>query len=199
MIKLFGFGERQTVEYLVVGLGNPGIKYESSRHNAGFMALDYIAEKLSSPVKRVKHFALVVKCTLGGKPVLFMKPQTYMNDSGKAVIDAARFYKIPPERIIVIFDDISLEPGNIRIRAKGSAGGHNGIKSIIEYLGSENFMRIKIGVGAKPYPDMDLADWVLGKIPQEDMKKISSRFDDVMKAAELMTEGKISEAMNKYN
>ena len=199
MINLFGLGNKQKVGYLIVGLGNPGIKYENSRHNAGFMAIDHLASKHSSEIKRIKHFSLVSRCEINTVPVLLMKPQTYMNDSGKAVNDAARFFKIPPERIIVLFDDISLEPGNIRIRAKGSAGGHNGIKSIIEYLGSENFPRVKIGVGAKPHPDMDLADWVLGKVPPDDMKKIGARFDDIAEAVGLIVENKISEAMNKYN
>ena len=199
MIKLFGLGSKQSAEYIIVGLGNPGIKYERSRHNAGFMAIDHLAMKMSAEIKRIKHHALVCRCVIGGKDVLLMKPQTYMNESGKAVVDAARFYKTKPENIIVLFDDISLDPGVIRIRAKGSAGGHNGIKSIIDYLGSENFPRIKIGVGAKPHPDMDLADWVLGKIPESDMKKIGSRFDDVSSAAELMVKGQILEAMNRFN
>ena len=191
MIKLFGLGTKQNVEFIIAGLGNPGIKYEHSRHNAGFMAIDHLAKKFSSEIKRIKHHALTDRCEIGGKGVLLMKPQTYMNDSGRAIIDAARFYKIKPENIIVLFDDISLDPGIIRIRAKGSAGGHNGIKSIIDYLGSEDFPRIKIGVGAKPHPDMDLADWVLGKIPETDMKKIGSRFDDISSAAEFIIKGQM--------
>ena len=151
------------IEWLVVGLGNPGSKYENTRHNAGFRALDSYCQKTGQRIDRMKFKALVGEGTFGGKRVLFMKPQTFMNLSGEAVRDAADFYKIPPERIVVLFDDISLDIGRLRVRAKGSAGGQNGVKNIIYQLSSDQFPRVKIGIGAKPHPDYDLADWVLSK------------------------------------
>ena len=187
------------IEYIIAGLGNPGIQYENSRHNAGFMAIAALEEKYGFKADRHKFKALVGEVTLGGKRVLVMKPETYMNNSGQAIEEAAGFYKIPLENVLVIFDDISLEPGHIRIRRKGSAGGHNGIKSIIALCGGEEFPRIKIGVGAKPHPDYDLADWVLGKFGEEQQKAFDSRLPDVCAAAELIVRGEISEAMNRYN
>lgn len=187
------------IEYLIVGLGNPGAKYEKTRHNAGFHALDAVLEQNGLTLGRNKFKALVTDGTLSGKRCLFMKPQTFMNLSGEAVGEAARFYKIPPERVIVLFDDISLPPGKLRIRRKGSAGGHNGIKSIIEHLDSENFPRVKLGVGAKPRPDYDLADWVLGKFPPDDAKLVTGRHTDVEAACRLLMAGKLGEAQNKFN
>ena len=149
------------ITWLVVGLGNPGDEYRSTRHNAGFMAVDEIARDLGARVDRMKFHALTGDATVDGVRVLLMKPMTMMNASGIAVAEAAGFYKIPPERVLVFSDDITLAPGRLRVRAHGSAGGHNGLKSIIEHLGSENFPRIRMGVGEKPHPDMDLADWVL--------------------------------------
>lgn len=185
--------------HLIVGLGNPGAKYAKTRHNAGFLALDYIAEKCGISVTRAKFNALVGEGQLGGARVMLMKPETFMNNSGEAVAQAASFYKIPPENIIILHDEISFEPSVIRIRRKGSAGGHNGLKSIIEHLSSDAFPRIKIGVGKKPHPDCDLVDWVLGVIPEGDAEKIRERFADILSAVELTVMGKIDEAMNKYS
>lgn len=186
-------------EFIIVGLGNPGIDYERTRHNAGFMAMSAIEEKLGVSVNTYKFKAKTAVASVGGRQCLLMKPETFMNLSGEAVSQAMNFYKIPIENVLVIFDDISLEPGNMRIRRKGSAGGHNGIKSIIECCGGEDFPRIKIGVGKKPHPDYDLADWVLGKFSDDDRKKLSEVFDNILPAAELIVQGKISEAMNKFN
>ena len=186
-------------EFIIVGLGNPGIDYERTRHNAGFMAMSVIEEKLGVSVDTYKFKAKTAVTQVGGKQCLLMKPETFMNLSGEAVSQAMIFYKIPIENVLVIFDDISLEPGTMRIRRKGSAGGHNGLKSIIECCGSEDFPRIKIGVGKKPRPDYDLADWVLGKFSEEDQKKLAEVFENVLPAAELIVQGKTSEAMNKFN
>ena len=160
------------VTHIVAGLGNPGDKYRLTRHNAGFLALEYLSQKENVKIDRAKFKALVGECTLGGKRTLLMLPQTYMNNSGEAVKAAADFYKIPPENITVVFDDISLDVGRMRVRRKGSDGGHNGIKSIIYHLGSDNFPRVKIGVGAKPHADMPLADWVLSRFSEGDQKVI---------------------------
>ena len=185
--------------HIVVGLGNPGTEYAKTRHNAGFMAIDCVAEACGVKIDRLKFQALVAEATLGGARVLLMKPETFMNSSGEAVGAAASFYKIPPENIIILHDEISFEPGKNRIRRKGSAGGHNGLKSIIAHLGSENFPRIKIGVGQKPSPDYDLVKWVLGKFPADDIAKIEEQFPSILSALELMIHGKIDEAMNKYS
>ncbi|MCD8094576.1 MAG: aminoacyl-tRNA hydrolase [Ruminococcus sp.] len=187
------------IEYIIAGLGNPGISYEGSRHNAGFMAVEALEKKYGFELKSHKFKALVGEAVIADKRVLVLKPQTYMNNSGEAIAQAADFYKLDADNIIVIFDDISLEPGNIRIRRKGSSGGHNGIKSIIELLDSEDFPRIKLGVGAKPHRDYDLADWVLGKFTDEQRQSFDSRLDDVCDAVELILSGKIDEAMNNYN
>ena len=187
------------VSWLVVGLGNPGREYEGTRHNAGFAALDAIAEKAGVKVEKLAHKALTARASLGGVGVLLMKPQTFMNNSGEAVSDAARFYRVPPEQIIVLCDDISFEPGRIRIRRSGSHGGHNGLKSICEHLGSEAFPRIKIGVGQKPHPDYDLVDWVLGHLSDDDLKKIEGRNADFFDAATLIVSGDIETAMNRYS
>lgn len=186
-------------EFIVAGLGNPGREYEGTRHNAGFRALDFLAERLGASVKESRFSALVGRAEISGHGVLLLKPQTYMNLSGRAVAEAANFYKIPPENIIVMCDDISFAPGHMRIRKKGSAGGHNGLKSIIESLGSDAFPRIKIGVGAKPSPDTDLASWVLGKLPEQDAKSLSEVFDRIASAVALMTDGRADEAMSRYS
>ena len=186
-------------EFIVAGLGNPGREYEGTRHNAGFRALDFLAERLGASVKESRFSALVGRSEISGHGVLLLKPQTYMNLSGRAVAEAANFYKIPPENIIVMCDDISFAPGHMRIRKKGSAGGHNGLKSIIESLGSDAFPRIKIGVGAKPSPDTDLASWVLGKLPEQDAKSLSEVFDRIASAVALMTDGRADEAMSRYS
>ena len=187
------------VTHIIAGLGNPGQKYEKTRHNIGFLALDYIAEKYGIRVDRVKFRALVGEGNIAGARVLLMKPETFMNNSGEAIGAAADFYKIPPERVIVLHDEISFSPSVIRIRRKGSAGGHNGLKSIISHLSSEEFPRIKIGVGEKPRPDFDLADWVLGVMPEADAAAVRERFSDIAAAAELLVLGKTDEAMNKYS
>lgn len=187
------------VTHMIVGLGNPGDKYRLTRHNAGFLSLDYISQKKNAKIDRVKFKALVGECMSGGKRTLLMLPQTFMNNSGEAVAEAASFYKIPLENITVIYDDISLDVGRLRIRKKGSDGGHNGIKSIISHLGSDAFPRIKVGVGAKPYADMDLADWVLSKFTDAEQKTLFTEFDKVLSASELISSGKIADAMNLYN
>lgn len=174
------------VSHLIVGLGNPGKEYAETRHNVGFRFLDELAAREGVKIERAKFHALVADTVLSGKHILLVKPQTFMNASGIAVREAADFYKIPPERILVIFDDISLEPGRIRVRKKGSDGGHNGIKSIIEHLGSDAFPRVKIGVGAKPYRDYDLADWVLGVPSAEARQKIEGVFPIVTEHLPLM-------------
>lgn len=187
------------VEYLIVGLGNPGRQYENTRHNAGFMTMDYLANQCHAQINRIKFKALVGDAELGGKRVLLMKPQTFMNLSGQAVQEAMAFYKIPPERTIIIFDDISLPPGRLRIRKKGSDGGHNGIKNIIYLSGKDTFPRIKMGVGAKPRPDYNLADWVLSQFTEPEKKDLCSAIEKAVAAATLMVEGKTDEAMNRYN
>ena len=187
------------VSFIIVGLGNIGKQYELTRHNAGFLAIDRIAERQGVRIDRVKFHATVGECNIGGKRVLLMKPTTLMNLSGVAVGEAASFYKIPPENVLVLHDEISFDPGMLRIRRKGSAGGHNGLKSLISSLASDEFPRIKIGVGKKPNPQYDLADWVLGKMPEADMKAMAARFDDIADAAEMIVKGDIDGAMAKYS
>ncbi len=189
----------EPVSFIVVGLGNIGKQYELTRHNAGFLAIDYIAEKYGAKIDRVKFHATVGECNIGGARVLLMKPTTLMNNSGVAVGEAAAFYKIPPERVLVLHDEISFDAGVIRIRRKGSAGGHNGLKSIIARLPGEDFPRIKIGIGKKPNPEYDLADWVLGKMPECDVKALKGRFEDIANATELIIKGEIDGAMAKYS
>ena len=186
-------------EYLIVGLGNPGKKYEFTRHNAGFLCLDYFAQEQNVKIDRLKFKALIGEVRLGGKRCLLMKPQTFMNLSGESVREAAAFYKIPPEHILVLFDDISLDVGKLRIRRKGSDGGHNGIKSIIYQLGADNFPRIKIGVGAKPHPDYDLADWVLTPFSKEQLKALKEVAEHCCDAIALIVDDNVDEAMNRHN
>ncbi len=187
------------VEYIIVGLGNPGMQYCKTRHNAGFILIDALAEKYSVKIDRIKYKALTAEATVCGKKVLLMKPQTFMNLSGDAVGEAARFYKIAPSNIIVLSDDISLDVGKLRVRRKGSAGGHNGLKSINERIGSDEYPRIKIGVGQKPHPDYDLADWVLSSFTEEEMKRLSELNDTVAKGIEKMILGDIDGAMQICN
>lgn len=199
---MFNFRKEKSsgnVDFLIVGLGNPGKKYETTRHNAGFMCIDKFSQEENVDVKKVKFHALIGECYIEGHKVIVMKPQTMMNNSGQAIKECAIFYKIPPENIIVIYDDISLEPGKLRIRRKGSAGGHNGIKSIIAHLGSENFPRVKIGVGAKPHPDYDLVDWVLGSFPKNDLKLIDESCENAYNAIKIIMNADIDGAMSKYN
>ncbi len=187
------------IEWLVVGLGNPGPKYENTRHNAGFRALDAYCGHSGQRIERLKFKALTGEGQFGGHRVLFLKPQTFMNLSGEAVRDAAAFYKVPPERIVVLFDDISLEVGRLRVRAKGSAGGQNGVKSIIYHLQSDQFPRVKIGIGGKPHPDYDLADWVLSKFQGEDLQKIDEAAQRAWQAAEEIIRNGAAAAAQRFN
>ena len=185
--------------YIIAGLGNPGAKYEMTRHNAGFLALELLARENNFDIKRLKFHALTQDFSGFGEKCLIMKPQTFMNNSGEAIGEAARFYKIPPQNIIVVSDDISLDVGKIRIRRKGSAGGHNGLKSIIEHLGSEDFPRVKIGVGKKPHPDYDLAAWVLGKFTADEQKAIDTACRDALDAAACIIAEGCPAAAQKFN
>lgn len=197
--KIEKTADQTPVSFIIAGLGNPGTQYQKTRHNVGFVAVDYIAEKLGVKIDRAKFHSLVAEAKMGDVRVLLMKPETYMNNSGVAIGEAAAFYKIPPERVLVLHDEISFEPGLMRIRRKGSAGGHNGLKSIIAHLSSEDFPRVKIGVGKKPTPEYDLADWVLGKLPKDHSDMIDARLGDIFAAASLIAEGKIDDAMQKYS
>ena len=185
--------------WLLVCLGNPGDKYENTRHNVGFMVADEIGERERAPIQKVKFKALTNIFTISGEKVLVMKPTTYMNLSGEAVRQAVDFYKIPAERVLVISDDVSLPLGKLRIRAGGSAGGHNGLKNIIQHLGTDQFPRIKVGVGEKPHPDYDLADWVLGKFVGEDKKTIDAAVKKAADAVECIIAQGCDKAMNKFN
>ena len=187
------------VAFLVVGLGNPGAEYTNTRHNMGFDALDRIASDLGVKVDRSRFKALTTEAVLGGKRVLLMKPQTYMNLSGVAVREAAAFYKLPPAQVLVLCDDISFEVGQMRIRRGGSAGGHNGLKSIIDCLGDDAFPRIRMGVGQKPSRDYDLADWVLGHFPPEVREKRLEVAETASKAAALIVAGDMEGAMAHYS
>ena len=187
-------------EFLVAGLGNPGREYTFTRHNAGFLAMDYMTERRKLGDLRTSRFkSLILQTELDGHKVLLMKPQTYMNDSGEAVREAADFYKIPPEKILVLSDDVAQEPGHMRIRRSGSDGGQKGLRSIIEHLGTDAFPRIRIGVGAKPRPDYPMADWVLGRIPEEDREKIFSVLGCVSEAVPMLLDGRFDDAMSRFN
>ena len=186
------------VDWLIVGLGNPGKKYDATRHNAGFMAIDHLAQTLGVKITRAKFDALTATAAFADSRVLLMKPQTFMNLSGGAVYKAVSFYKIPPERVLVLYDDISLAPGRLRIRLTGSAGGHNGIKSIIAGIG-DAFPRIKIGVGERASGEADLADFVLSRFSKADTAAMAARFDDICDAAALIIKGNSAGAMNRYN
>lgn len=186
-------------EYLIAGLGNPGTKYEYTRHNAGFLCADLLAQQHGVKIDRMKYKALVADAVIEGRRCILMKPQTYMNNSGEAIRDAAHFYKIPPERIIILFDDISLPPGRLRIRRKGSDGGHNGLKSVLYLLGSDQFPRVKLGVGAKPHPDYDLADWVLSSFQKEELPLMKEAMENACEAVRLIIQGETDRAMNLYN
>lgn len=187
------------IEFLIVGLGNPGKNYEFTRHNAGFLTLDHIASELDTEINNLKNNALVADVVINNHRCLLVKPQTFMNNSGTAVRDIAKFYKIPPEKIIVIFDDISLPCGKLRIRRKGTDGGHNGIKSIIYHINSDQFPRIKIGVGAKPNPEYDLADWVLSKFGKDDTELLKVAITKATEVLPFILDGEIDKAMNKAN
>ena len=193
------FGKKLPVTWLVVGLGNPGDKYENTRHNAGFMAIDQLADRGDFPVQRLKFHALTHQAVVSGQGVLVMKPTTYMNLSGDAVAEAAAFYKVSEEHILVLCDDVSLPLGKLRIRTSGSAGGHNGLKSIIARLGTDKFPRVKIGVGGKPHPDYDMADWVLGKFVGPDKTAIDEATLRAAQAVECYLKDGPQKAMNQFN
>ena len=186
-------------DWLVVGLGNPGGEYQNTRHNAGFMAVDRIADALGVRITKIKYKALCATASYRGQKLLLLKPETFMNASGLAVEAAAHFYKIPPERVLVLFDDISLPVGKLRIRKNGSAGGHNGLKSIISCLGSDQFPRVKIGVGAKPHPDYDLADWVLSTVSKTEWPDYQDAMEHAAEAALCIVKNGCEKAAAEYN
>lgn len=194
--KSFGGGK---YDYMVVGLGNPGREYENTRHNAGFIVMDGLCEKLGCSIDKLKYKSYIGECVIDGKRILLMKPCTFMNLSGEAVRDAREFYKIPPENTLIIFDDISLPVGKIRIKRGGSDGGHNGMKNIIYHGRSDAFPRIKVGVGAKPHPDYDLKDWVLSKFKGEDAENILIARDKAVNAIIEFVNAGVDSAMNKYS
>ena len=188
-----------SIEFLVVGLGNPDRKYENTRHNAGFMMLDYIADKFDARVNRVKFKSTVGDGRIGTHKVLFMKPSTYKKNSGEAVVEAMKFYKIPAENVVVLLDDINLDVGKMRIRSKGSDGGQNGMKNIIYLSGTDKFPRVKIGIGNKPNPNYDLAAWVLSKFTNDELKTLEKIGENTADAVQLILDGKTQEAMNRFN
>ena len=193
------FSSKGGVRWLVVCLGNPGLRYEGTRHNAGFMAADALSKKLKVRIDRARFKALTGRCEIGGQSVLLMKPQTYMNLSGEAAAQAAAFYKIPPERVLVVSDETALPIGALRVRTKGSAGGHNGLKSLIACLGTENFPRIRLGVGAPPHPDYDMADWVLSAFKNQDAEQMAASADRAAEAVICYISEGPERAMNRFN
>ena len=190
---------KSSESWLIVGLGNPGKDYERTRHNVGFRAIDLLAQKLGCKIDRLKFQGLYCQTTYGGKKLFLLKPQTYMNLSGRSVLQLSAYFNIPPQRIIVIFDDISLPPGRLRIRADGSAGGHNGIKSVIAEVGSQDFPRVKVGVVAKPHPEQDLADWVLSGFSAGEEKDLSSALERAADAALCIIDKGVPETANRFN
>ena len=193
------FKKNTTENWLIVGLGNPGKEYEKTRHNCGFRALDILADQLGAKVDKLKFQGLYTQVNYNGGKIFLLKPQTYMNLSGRSVLQLSAYFHIPPQRIIVMFDDISLEPGRLRIRPNGSAGGHNGIKSIIQEVGSQECPRVKIGVGAKPNPNYDLADWVLSTFSTNEEKSLAVALDNAAKAALAIIDHGVPEAANRFN
>ena len=189
----------ESVSWIAVFLGNPGARYDNTRHNAGFMAADAVAEKTGSKISRIKYNSLTAVAKIGGQSVLLMKPQTYMNLSGGAVAQAMRFYKVPLENVIAVSDDVALPPGKLRVRRRGSAGGHNGLKDIISKCGGEDFPRIKIGVGSPPHEDYEMADWVLAKLSGNDSKLISDAAAQAAACLETLIIQGSDVAMAKYN
>ncbi len=187
------------IEYIIVGLGNPGREYENTRHNCGFIALDYMAEKLGCKMNKIKFKGTIGDCTINGHRCLLLKPSTYMNLSGQSVTEAMRFYKIPPQNVIVIFDDISLDVGKMRIRRKGSDGGQKGMQNIIYLSGSQDFPRIKVGIGKKPHPDYDLKKWVLSRFSNDEKKLLDPLLDNIVDAVSHIVDNNIDKAMNLYN
>ena len=192
------FGNKSE-SWLIVGLGNPGKEYEKTRHNCGFRAIDVLADKLGCKVDKGKFQGLYGQVTREGRKLYLLKPLTYMNLSGRSVLQLSAYFHIPPQRIIVLFDDISLEPGRLRIRADGSAGGHNGIKSIISELGSQDFPRVKIGVGGKAHPEQDLADHVLSGFSASEEKALSAALEQAADAALCIVDKGVPESANRYN
>ncbi|MBS5670600.1 MAG: aminoacyl-tRNA hydrolase [Oscillospiraceae bacterium] len=190
---------KPSADWLIVGLGNPGRQYDRTRHNAGFRAMEALARRLGCPLDRVKFQGRMGQCAHGGQKLVLLLPQTFMNLSGNAVAEAVRFYRLPPERVLVLCDDISLEPGRLRVRGSGSAGGHNGLKSIIARLGSQDFPRVKIGVGAKPHPDYDLADWVLSTFSQQEEKALAPIWDQAGEAALAVLTLGVEQAASRFN
>ncbi|MDR3345009.1 MAG: aminoacyl-tRNA hydrolase [Oscillospiraceae bacterium] len=184
--------------WIIAGLGNPGKQYEATRHNAGFLCLDLLAQREGVRLTRLKYHALTGEATLGGQRCLLLKPQTFMNNSGESVGEAAAFYKIPPERVLLLFDDISLEPGKLRIRRKGSAGSHNGVKSVIQHLHSEEFPRVKLGVGERPNLQWDLADWVLSRLSSKEQLLLREACDKAPGAVDLIVRGEMETAMARF-
>ena len=197
--KIEAPADSRPVSRLVVGLGNPGAAYEGTRHNAGFIAIDAIASARGASPFRLKFHALVSECVIGEERVLLMKPETFMNLSGEAVGEAARFYKLAPEQVVVLCDDVSFEPGALRIRRKGSAGGHNGLKSIIAHLGADTFVRFRLGVGKKPSPDYDLADWVLGKLSKDGLAALLATAESLPEALSLWFSGKEELCLSRFS
>ena len=190
---------RGKIEYVIAGLGNPGLEYENTRHNAGFIVLDMLAKQCGEEINRMQFKGRTADVMLGDKRCLLLKPTTYMNNSGESIAQALEFYKLDVSSLIVVCDDISLDVGRLRIRRKGSHGGHNGLRSICELTGSDSYERIKMGVGKKPHPDYDLAKWVLGKFGKEDMEKLNTAAENACECIKLMVQGKTDQAMNKYN
>ena len=187
------------VEWMLVFLGNPGTKYDGTRHNIGFSVGDVVAERCGVKIQRLKNRALTARCTFGGKEVLLVKPQTYMNLSGEAVRPLADFYKIPADHVLVVSDEIALAPGRLRLRPGGSAGGHNGLKSVIAHLGTDQFPRLRLGVGAPPHPDYDMADWVLGSFHGDDARLMKETAGKAADALECCVRDGVDRAMNRFN
>ena len=185
--------------WMLVCLGNPGDQYENTRHNVGFMVADQLGERYRLPIQKLKFKALTNVFTISGEKVLVMKPVTYMNLSGEAAGEAARFYKVPADHVLVVCDDVSLPAGKLRVRKGGSAGGHNGLKSLIQHLGTDQFPRVEIGVGQKPHPDYDMADWVLGRFQGEDRKTMDAAVKRAADAVECFLKEGIDRTMNKFN
>ena len=196
---MLGIFKRGKIEYIIAGLGNPGPKYDGTRHNAGFMVIDALAKELGVQVNKTKFHALTGECEIDGHRCMLVKPRTFMNNSGESIRDISAFYKISPANIIIISDDISLDVGRIRIRRNGSAGGHNGLKSIFELTGTSDYPRIKVGVGGKPSPDYDLVKHVLGKFSKEERAVLDTAVKVACGAVRLMVNGEVDRAMNLYN
>lgn len=196
---MFGIQKKGPIDFLIVGLGNPGKKYEGTRHNAGLMALQKLAEQNQTDIIRKRFQGVCGETRIAGKRCLLLFPHTYMNLSGTAVLEAMKFYKLDASQLLVFSDDISLDPGTVRIRRKGSAGGQRGLLNIIDYIGTEEFLRIRLGVGAKPHPEMDLADWVLSRFTEAEKKEMAKAAGMAADAAEMIIAGRTDEAMNRYS